>query len=585
MTLPLRSFRSQLLLVFVPVLALAQLATWYLVGRFNEREARQQIDTSLQQAAQTFRRVVADRNAHLRTGARSAARDHQIRQLVAGDDPATLASALQSLRGTTDSSVVAILEPGGKVVASAGRGAPESALPSRLIALAEADESERPSAAGYGYFDGALHSVVLVPVQAGSEVIAWLLIGFRIDREFAAELKLLTGSDLVFLGSDGAALAGTLPASAHAPLAAALRATGGHSALREITIDGGASLAAFRPLLTGREPAATLALVYSLDQKLAPARLAGRYLAVVAVGALVVAAALALAFARGLARPVERLAAHTERISAGDYSARVPVDRADELGRLAGAMNAMSAGLAERDRVRDLLDKNVSPEVAARLLRDGAVLGGEEREVTILFADLRGFTTLSERLTPPELLALLNRYLDRMGVAIEAHGGVIDKFIGDAIMALFGAPVAQGDAAARALAAARAMESALAALNTELDAEGRPPLAIGIGINTARVVAGNIGSSRRLNYSVIGDGVNVAARLQALTRVADYRTNIILSAATRAAADRAAADARPLGTVTVKGRSEPVEIFAIDAPLSSHADRMSPDTAPPFPSP
>ena len=585
MTLPLRSFRGQLLLVFVPVLALAQLATWYLVGRFNEREARQQIDTSLQQAAQTFRRVVADRNAHLRTGARSAARDHQIRQLVAGDDPATLASALQSLRGTTDSSVVAILEPGGKVVASAGRGAPESALPSRLIALAEADESERPSAAGYGYFDGALHSVVLVPVQAGSEVIAWLLIGFRIDREFAAELKLLTGSDLVFLGSDGAALAGTLPASAHAPLAAALRATGGHSALREITIDGGASLAAFRPLLTGREPAATLALVYSLDQKLAPARLAGRYLAVVAVGALVVAAALALAFARGLARPVERLAAHTERISAGDYSARVPVDRADELGRLAGAMNAMSAGLAERDRVRDLLDKNVSPEVAARLLRDGAVLGGEEREVTILFADLRGFTTLSERLTPPELLALLNRYLDRMGGAIEARGGVIDKFIGDAIMALFGAPVAQGDAAARALAAARAMESALAALNTELDAEGRPPLAIGIGINTARVVAGNIGSSRRLNYSVIGDGVNVAARLQALTRVADYRTNIILSAATRAAADRAAADARPLGTVTVKGRSEPVEIFAIDAPLSSHADRMSPDTTPPFPSP
>ncbi len=585
MKLPLRSFRGQLLLVFVPVLALAQLATWYLVGRFNEREARQQIDTNLQQAAQTFRRVVADRNAHLRTGARSAARDHQIRQLVAGDDPATLASALQSLRGTTDSSVVAILEPGGKVVASAGRGAPESALPSRLIALAEADESERPSAAGYGYFDGALHSVVLVPVQAGSEVIAWLLIGFRIDREFAAELKLLTGSDLLFLGSDGAVLAGTLPASAHAPLAAALRATGGHSALREITIDGGASLAAFRPLLTGREPAATLSLVYSLDQKLAPARLAGRYLAVVAVGALVVAAALALAFARGLARPVERLAAHTERISAGDYSARVPVDRADELGRLAGAMNAMSAGLAERDRVRDLLDKNVSPEVAARLLRDGAVLGGEEREVTILFADLRGFTTLSERLTPPELLALLNRYLDRMGGAIEAHGGVIDKFIGDAIMALFGAPVAQGDAAARALAAARAMESALAALNTELAAEGRPPLAIGIGINTARVVAGNIGSSRRLNYSVIGDGVNVAARLQALTRVTDYRTNIILSAATRAAADRAAADARPLGTVSVKGRIEPVEIFAIDAPLSSHAERMSPDTAPPFPSP
>ena len=133
-------------------------------------------------------------------------------------------------------------------------------------------------------------------------------------------------------------------------------------------------------------------------------------------------------------------------------------------------MNAMSAGLAERDRVRDLLDKNVSPEVAAQLLRDGAALGGEEREVTVLFADLRGFTTLSERLSPPELLTLLNRYLDRMSGAIEAHGGVIDKFIGDAIMALFGAPVAQGDAAIRAINAARAMEAALVELNAELAA-------------------------------------------------------------------------------------------------------------------
>src|SRR5205085_12338716 len=123
----------------------------------------------------------------------------------------------------------------------------------------------------------------------------------------------------------------------------------------------------------------------------------------------------------------------------------------------------------------------------------------EEREVTILFADLRGFTTMSEQFAPRELLTLLNRYLDRMSGEIEQHGGVIDKFIGDAIMALFGAPVAQGDAADRALAAALAMERALADLNRELAAEGRPPLGIGVGINTARVIAGNIGSHRRLN--------------------------------------------------------------------------------------
>ena len=169
-------------------------------------------------------------------------------------------------------------------------------------------------------------------------------------------------------------------------------------------------------------------------------------------------------------------------------------------------------------------------------------------------------------ITPPELLALLNRYLDRMSAEIERHGGVIDKFIGDAIMALFGAPLAQGNSAERALSAARAMENALVTLNAEFAAEGRPPLAIGVGVNTARVVAGNIGSHRRLNYSVIGDGVNVAARLQSETRKAEYRTNIITSAATLAALrDPKKISPRPLGPVQVKGRAEPVEIFAVES--------------------
>jgi adenylate cyclase len=151
-----------------------------------------------------------------------------------------------------------------------------------------------------------------------------------------------------------------------------------------------------------------------------------------------------------------------------------------------------------------------------------------------------------------------------MSAAIEAHGGVIDKFIGDAIMALFGAPVAQADAADRALAAALAMEKALVQLNAELATEGIAPLAIGIGVNTACVVAGNIGSSRRLNYSVIGDGVNVASRLQSLTRTPEYHTNIITSAATLAAlGDPKKFAPRPLGRVPVKGRAEPVEIFAV----------------------
>jgi len=151
-----------------------------------------------------------------------------------------------------------------------------------------------------------------------------------------------------------------------------------------------------------------------------------------------------------------------------------------------------------------------------------------------------------------------------MSTAIEAEGGVIDKFIGDEIMALFGAPVAAADSADRALRAALAMRTALAGFNRELAAENRPPLAFGIGINTARVVAGNIGSQRRLNYSVIGDGVNLAARLQPLTRRPEFATDIIISEPTRAAL-RGTYPLRPLGELTVKGKTTASAIHAVDA--------------------
>jgi adenylate cyclase len=224
----------------------------------------------------------------------------------------------------------------------------------------------------------------------------------------------------------------------------------------------------------------------------------------------------------------------------------------------------MTAGLAERDQVRDLLGKVVSPEIATQLLRSGVQLGGEEREVTVLFSDLRDFTSMSEKMAPADMLALLNRYLDRMSTIIEKHGGVIDKYIGDAIMALFGAPVAEPDAPARAIAAAREMAQALEILNQELKAEGRPTLAFGIGINTARVVAGNMGSKTRLNYTVIGDGVNLASRLEGLTKEPSYRTLIIVSEATLRAIKPPPA-ARELGEVKVKGKAEAVKIFAVSA--------------------
>jgi len=268
-------------------------------------------------------------------------------------------------------------------------------------------------------------------------------------------------------------------------------------------------------------------------------------------------------FALNLSNPLRALARHTEVIAGGDYTSRLRLDRVDEIGQLATAFNRMSEGLAERDRVRDLLDKNVSPEVAAQLLRDGGALGGEEREVTVLFVDLRSFTRLSESMPPREVLTLLNRYFDRMSGIVEIYRGIVDKYIGDAIMALFGAPVEQPGHADNAILAALEMKSALARLNAELTTEGRAKLSFGIGINTARIIAGNIGSSRRLNYSVVGDGVNVAARLQDLTRMSQFKADILVSASTLRAA-RGRYRVRDLGAAPVRGRDEPVEVFSIE---------------------
>src|SRR5204863_8027790 len=132
-------------------------------------------------------------------------------------------------------------------------------------------------------------------------------------------------------------------------------------------------------------------------------------------------------------------------------------------------------------------------------------LGGEEREVTVLFSDLRNFTSMSEKLTPQEMLGILNRYFSRMDAIVARHRGVVDKYMGDALMALFGAPLANPDDADRAMQAALEMTEALDDLNRQLNQRGLPTIGLGIGINTDVVVAGNMGSETRLNYTVIGD--------------------------------------------------------------------------------
>jgi adenylate cyclase len=217
----------------------------------------------------------------------------------------------------------------------------------------------------------------------------------------------------------------------------------------------------------------------------------------------------------------------------------------------------------QKKQIREMFSKYVAPEYVAKLAEDPSALHleGRRAELTILFSDIRGFTSISERMQPTEVVGFLNDYLTEMAAIVKQSGGTLDKFIGDAVMAFWGEPVRLEDHAVRACDCALAMKGKMEEITARFEREGKPPIRIGIGINTADVVVGNIGSlEHKLDYTVIGDGVNLASRLEGQNK--DFGTTIIVSEFTLArTGDRFAV--RPLGEVKVKGKERAVAIYEL----------------------
>lgn len=249
--------------------------------------------------------------------------------------------------------------------------------------------------------------------------------------------------------------------------------------------------------------------------------------------------------ARAVADPVRSVREGLARIERGDLQAAVPVYDASELGGLQAGFNHMAAGLRENERVRDLFGRHVGEDVARHALEHGVALGGEVCEAAVIFADLQGSTRLAATRPPGEVVALLNAYFGIVVEVVSAHGGLINKFQGDAALAIFGAPQPLDDPAGQALAAARELSRRL---QDEL-----PQLVAGIGVSSGQVVAGHIGAEERLEYTVIGDPVNEAARLSDIAKSTNER---LLASATVVAAAKTseAAHWRMGNTVTLRGR-------------------------------
>jgi len=249
-----------------------------------------------------------------------------------------------------------------------------------------------------------------------------------------------------------------------------------------------------------------------------------------------------------------------KRVEQLDYVHVEPVKTGDELEDLASGFNTMVDGLKERDNLRTTFGKYMTTTVLEHLLAGKVELGGESLEVTILFTDIRSFTTISEKMDPQQLVGLLNEYFTEMVGIVMQEDGVVDKYIGDAIMAVFGAPVPKPDDAVNAVRAAVRMRRALAELNDRLAARGKPTLRTGIGIHTGVVVAGNIGSEKRMEYTVIGDAVNLASRLETSTK--ELGVNVLISEDTYLRT-KDVIDVRPVREITVKGRNAPVMTYEV----------------------
>jgi class 3 adenylate cyclase len=561
--------RTRIFLAFSALVLAVLLATLGFTQVVVGAHAQRTLNRELLTSGEFFAGLLNERAARLKTNSVLLASDFALKSIIATHfdpesyDPATLASAAQSYQGRIGVDLLWITNEAGEVLVSSSDSRPSGRSILGLSPLREAIEKEEATAA-IGQIDGALFQLVAVPVF-GPDVIGFLLLGQSVDDVLAARLRQATGSDISFLTRDRvfASSWSSADRDRYLPLGAAREelfdaGLARNASLLRLHDERFLSLAV--PVNSSlRQPLFAL-MQESYDQALAPLRSLQRRIFVIGAAALIAALLIGGGLARGITSPLQALVAGMREVLKGNLKYRSKVEREDEVGFLAQSFNEMVGGLEERERIRDTFGRFVSHDVAEAVLSGRVPLEGERRNVSILFQDIRGFTSLSERLDAAVLLRMLNDFFTTVVAAVETEGGVVKQFLGDGVMALFGAPQAYPDHAERAVRAALGIVSRLEKLNERLSHEHGVRLEIGVGIHSGEVVAGLIGPDNRMEYGVVGEPVNLASRVEALTK--ELRSTILVS---RDIANELGPSFE-LGrrqTLPVKGRSEPVEVVEV----------------------
>lgn len=273
-----------------------------------------------------------------------------------------------------------------------------------------------------------------------------------------------------------------------------------------------------------------------------------------AVGfAFTVSLGLTLLLAGSILGPLRELIGATRRVADNELDEPVPVTSTDETGELTESFNEMVEAVGEREKLREAFGAFVDPNLTERVLEEGTDLEGEEVEVSVLFLDVCNFTGFAEETDPREVVRELNELFEAVVPCVHEHGGHVDKFVGDGLIAVFGAPERMPDHAARAVKAARCIVEKV----NRSDGDG---LRVGVGVNTGRVIAGTVGGGGRVDFTVIGDPVNTAARVEQLTR--DTDTDLLITGATHSALNGDADGWKELPDMELEGKREPVSVFA-----------------------
>jgi adenylate cyclase len=286
----------------------------------------------------------------------------------------------------------------------------------------------------------------------------------------------------------------------------------------------------------------------------------------VTLAALAAALMGTIAIVSWLMRPIPMLARAARDVGEGKLDTEVTWRSSDEIGVLARAFNDMVRGLRERDHIRNVFGRYVSGEIADAVLGGKLPLGGERRHIAVIFADIRDFSAMGQRDQPETVVKLLNDYFSLMTRVIRARGGIVDKFLGDGLLAMFGAPLATDNPEERAVRAALEMRWTLSAFNTHRVQEGLPPIAMGLCVTSGEALVGNIGSDEKMEYTAIGEPVNLASRLEGVNK--RLGTSAIVSKAVMEATG-AAFQYKELGSHVIRGWKDPLDLFELLDPGSA----------------